>query len=212
MPIAVPRIRQLVPLLLAVTLATCAKKGEGEACTSDSECEDGLTCDRHGRESGTCYRPHGHGPANGTDAGGTALDGGAGADGSSGGTGGSSPAAADAGGAGGMVGTDAPPVSPDVLPDAPSPTLDAPPPDRAPETSAANACVSYCECMMQSCSTQNGYPFASNAACIARCDQLTELQRSCWSRFCTMAGMQSQSMRGHTCEHAWGELGTGECQ
>jgi hypothetical protein len=202
MSIAVPRIRQLVPLLFAIALGSCAKKGEGEVCKSDSECEDGLTCDRHGRETGKCYKPHGHAPPNETDAGGIALDAGASADGSS---------------SDGMGAKDAPPVSPDVPPDAPSATPDAPPPDAprpdsTPDTSAANACVTYCECMMQACSTQNGYPFASNAACLARCDQFTEPQRSCWSRFCTMAGMQSQSMRSHTCEHAWGELGTGECQ
>jgi hypothetical protein len=216
------RSMQFVALVLVLVTSGCEKKGEGEVCESDSECASGLVCDKHGRATGKCYPPHGHGTM---DAGSTAGTGGGtggsgtgggGASGSAGtgGGGASGSGGADAAGGGGTGGADAAPANPDVPgTDVAAPKPDAAP-DRTPDTGGgpSEACVSYCQCMMQYCSTQNGYPFASNSACLTRCGQFSQAERTCWARFCTMAGMQSPGMRGHNCEHAWGELGSSECQ
>lgn len=193
------------PSLAALTvsllfLAACAKKGEGEPCSSNSECASGLTCDKHGQATGKCRGPH-HEPL--SDSGVTAPDSSA-----IGGTGGTT-AGPDA--AGGAAGADAATSNSDTAspPDTATIPVDAAP-DRAPDTGASN-CASYCMCMMQSCAGVNGYPFANNAACLTRCGQFKEMELTCFSRFCSMAAMQNQSAREHTCEHAWAALGAAEC-
>ena len=203
-------------LFLVVAVSSCEKKGEGEVCTDNDECASGLTCDKHGRETGKCYAPHGHGPAtdaaagpdapstqpDGSSSAGTGGSGGAdggGGVGGSGGTGGSG----GAGESGGSAGPDAGAASPDA-----AALADAP----ADSSSASAACTMYCQCMTTSCSTQTGYPWASSAACLQACGGFSEAQQTCWSRYCSMAAMQAESARGHACEHAWGGHGLDECQ
>jgi hypothetical protein len=165
-------------------LAACAKKGEGEPCTSDSECTSGLACDKHGGSSGKCRTPHGHGSNNDAAA---------------------------------TVPPDAGATVPDTV--ASTPDLAAPGPDTAapardtaaPAPDAGVTCAAYCQCLTQTCANQAGYPHASQAACVTACEKLTDVQLTCWQRFCTTAAMLPGD-RSRQCEHAWGELGSAECQ
>jgi hypothetical protein len=189
----------LVGLILVLAPTACAKKGEGEICESDSECKSGLSCDKHGQKTGKCRPPH-HDPVPMVDAGPVTPDALAGSGGSAG-TGGS-------GGSGGAGGADA-------GPDTAGPEVAAPADasaDLTPDGGLNEACATYCQCMAQSCSMVSGYPFATSISCMTACFQFTEQERTCWGKFCTMAAGQMGSAREHTCEHAWGELGTAECQ
>jgi hypothetical protein len=189
-------------LPLVVLLSSCAKKAEGEACTDDGECASGLVCDTHGRETGRCLEPHGHGGSGGMDA------------------------SADAAASDGPVTPDAP--SPDsaasppvdagtaATPDAPgdrAPDAGAPSPDSAaPDASSATAaCESYCGCMEQNCRMVITLPWANRAACLTACGGFSEMERTCFTNFCMNVPTVSAGERAHTCEHGAGALGSGEC-
>jgi hypothetical protein len=191
----------LVPLALS---ASCQKKGEGEVCEDDGECASGLLCDKHGKPTGKCLKPH-HGPGE--------ADGSAGADAASPDTKPAvdAPATVDtAPGGSPDAATSATPDSaaPDRAPDTTPPTPDATVP---PDATAGMACEAYCTCMEQNCRMLS-YPWANRAACLTACGQFSELQRTCFTNFCMSVPMVGQGEREHTCEHGAGELGTGECQ
>jgi hypothetical protein len=189
----------LVPLVLA----SCQKKGEGEVCSDDDECASGLTCDKHGRPTGKCLKPHHGEPGAGADAA-TAdtrpvdapstVDAGPGADAATAGTGPDSQPA------------DSQPA--DTAADASAP----PSPDAAaPDAAMGNqACEAYCTCMEQSCRTL-AYPWADRAACLTACGRFSATERTCFANFCTQASMMGQAAREHSCEHAAGALGAAEC-
>jgi len=187
--------------LLLGLFTACAKKGEGEPCSSTSECASGLTCDRHGQKTGKCLGEHGHGTTPQADAA-AVLDSGA-----TGGTGGGQ-VGADA--AGGATATEVAPAAPDAAAEV-APAADTRPDTGGSDSGGSQACAAYCQCMAKDCAKSPGYPFATEAACLTRCGQLTAQELSCWSGFCAMAGMQSPALKEHTCEHAWGAHGTGEC-
>jgi hypothetical protein len=189
----------LLGLILVLAPTACAKKGEGEICESDSECKSGLSCDKHGQKTGKCRPPH-HDPVPTVDAGAdaTAGSGGSAGTGGTGGTGGS------AGAGGADAGPDA--AGPDATASADASA------DTTPDSGLTEACTSYCQCLMQSCAMVSGYPFTASGSCMTACLKLTEQERTCWGKFCTMAAGQMGSAREHTCEHAWGELGNAECQ
>lgn len=83
----------------------------------------------------------------------------------------------------------------------PQPAADAAP--------ASPACASLCACLASTCTTYAGYPFAASGACEASCAALGEAERTCYPKWCAKAKVTPSK---HLCEHAWGELGTAECE
>jgi hypothetical protein len=77
---------------------------------------------------------------------------------------------------------------------------DAAPPDPA--------CTPYCACMDSTCRTLKGYPFANVGACLAACGAMTAEERTCYPKWCRLAETTPTT---HLCDHAWGRLGTAEC-
>ncbi len=190
----------LVPLLLVI--ASCEKKGEGEGCTEDSECASGLTCDKHGRETGKCLAPHhGHGGASDASATGDAAIPDAGAAGAP------APDAATSGATDGPTVTPDSAVAPDGAPDTSPPTPDAAP---TPPDALASPCEAYCTCMEQNCRMVS-YPWANRAACLTACGAFSAPARTCFTTFCMSVPTVSAGEREHTCEHGSGELGAAEC-
>jgi hypothetical protein len=197
--------------LVAIYLALgpgCEKKADGEACRSDGECASGLVCDKHGRQTGVCHKPHGHTLPPLPDAsadGPPEPDAGSPAD---------TLVVAEAGppiGRDGAVSSSAPDTGQTGggVPDTAPPPPDAAPP--GPDASLATlACQAYCTCMERNC-RMLAYPWPSRAACLTACRGFSDSARSCFSRFCMAVPMAEAAEREHTCEHGAGELGEGEC-
>lgn len=95
-----------------------------------------------------------------------------------------------------------------ICPELDAGTSDAGGSDAAGDASA-DACVSYCECMLPTCGEQLGGDFADNAACLARCATFDATELSCWSGFCDTA--RAGTSVSHNCDHAAGALGLDEC-
>lgn len=76
--------------------------------------------------------------------------------------------------------------------------------------SGSPECEAYCGCVVPTCETEPGYPFADETACFDFCAERTAEELSCWMGFCD-AVATSPGLELHLCEHAWGELGLNEC-
>ena len=72
-------------------------------------------------------------------------------------------------------------------------------------------CDMQCTCLVDTCSTQVGYPFADTPACLATCERDLSPKLKCFHSFCTFAATLEGDFRQHNCEHAWGGLGVAEC-
>ena len=69
-------------------------------------------------------------------------------------------------------------------------------------------CISYCNCMKETCSSYEKYPYENKDQCLLACSKFNEQETSCWSYFCAL---NDSSMQEHLCEHSWGEFGFDEC-
>lgn len=75
---------------------------------------------------------------------------------------------------------------------------------------SGDMCTPWCECLTETCSTQNGYPFTSTADCVTKCPILSADEKACLPKWCEQA--KTLANKTHTCEHAWGMYGTDECE
>jgi hypothetical protein len=89
-------------------------------------------------------------------------------------------------------------------------STDAPASSDAPAVDAGDICTPYCECLLPTCSSQTGFPFASVDACKTQCATLGTAEKVCWPKWCEKA--KTLTNKTHTCEHAWGKLGLDECE
>jgi|GEM_PF-3561322 len=78
-------------------------------------------------------------------------------------------------------------------------------------STADPACTALCRCLGTTCSGVAGYPFADEAACLSKCASLGAEEKACFPKWCAKAESASGSSATHFCEHAWGKLGTNEC-
>ncbi len=90
-------------------------------------------------------------------------------------------------------------------------------PDARDAGDAADApvtCASYCACMSLQCGSLAGYPFADDAACLARCGGFAPAALACYAYFCddTRKWSAYPTLVQHECDHALGTYGvTAEC-
>lgn len=94
-------------------------------------------------------------------------------------------------------------------------------PDAAPTSADAGAvgdaadaapdpvCAALCDCLGTTCAAVENYPFPDRAACLAACAPLGPTEKTCFPKWCAKAAAGSSPK--HECEHAWGKLGTVEC-
>lgn len=93
-----------------------------------------------------------------------------------------------------------------------SSTPDVDPGDASTDTGDAApdpVCTSYCQCLTDTCATQNGYPFGAAGSCLAACSKMSAAEKKCWPGFCEQA--KNGVSKEHNCEHAWGKLDLEEC-
>lgn len=81
--------------------------------------------------------------------------------------------------------------------------------DASADAGRAPACVTYCECMKDHCSSVVNYPFSEERVCYDACATFSEAERSCFTHFCQDAA--DAGARDHACDHASSRLGTAEC-
>lgn len=86
---------------------------------------------------------------------------------------------------------------------------DAAPPDAAPDAAIDPACTALCDCLGATCSAVTNYPYADTAACLHGCSTLSVEAKTCYPKWCAKA--KAEASPAHFCEHAWGKLGTVEC-
>lgn len=73
-----------------------------------------------------------------------------------------------------------------------------------------NPCEAHCVCLMQTCAAETGYPFPTPEECKTTCNGWTKEEKICLPKWCLKA--KDVANKTHLCEHAWGELGTDECE
>jgi hypothetical protein len=57
----------------------------------------------------------------------------------------------------------------------------------APGDVEQDPCPAHCACMVETCSSQPGYPCADESQCLAACAAHTSEQKECWPKFCARA-------------------------
>jgi hypothetical protein len=72
------------------------------------------------------------------------------------------------------------------------------------------SCEAHCMCLMQTCATEMGYPFPTAEQCKTTCNGWTAEEKICLPKWCIKA--KDVANKTHLCEHAWGKLGTDECE
>jgi hypothetical protein len=74
-----------------------------------------------------------------------------------------------------------------------------------------NPCEAHCACLMETCATETGYPFTAGVEqCKTTCNGWTKEEKVCLPKWCIKA--KTAGAKTHFCEHAWGQLGTDECE
>lgn len=69
---------------------------------------------------------------------------------------------------------------------------------------AREACAAYCACMTSTCATEQGYPFADEAACLSACAGFVAESRACYAAACEEA--KGLDEKEHGCVHASGTV------
>jgi hypothetical protein len=85
----------------------------------------------------------------------------------------------------------------------------AAPLDAAADAAADPACTALCDCLGTTCAAVANYPFPDASACLAACAAFSTEEKTCFPKWCAKAAAAPSP--GHSCEHAWGKLGTVEC-
>jgi hypothetical protein len=86
---------------------------------------------------------------------------------------------------------------------------DAAPVDAADAAAVDPACTALCECLGTTCAAVANYPFPDRAGCLTACASFSSEEKTCFPKWCAKGAATSSP--GHACEHAWGKLGTVEC-
>ncbi|MGZ3421474.1 MAG: hypothetical protein ACXVEE_26595 [Polyangiales bacterium] len=77
---------------------------------------------------------------------------------------------------------------------------------------ADSSCTAFCACMSTTCVTEASYPFPDVASCESWCSKRSDLERTCFARFCVEASTtKGPAIKTHDCEHAAGAWGLLEC-
>lgn len=79
----------------------------------------------------------------------------------------------------------------------------------AADAAADAVCTAYCDCLGTTCGALTNYPYPDAAACSKACSSLSAEEKECFPKWCAKAEAASAPL--HFCEHAWGKLGTVEC-
>jgi hypothetical protein len=102
----------------------------------------------------------------------------------------------------------------DATPDATESAIDAPP-DLARDITWIDAdpsCSAFCACMSKTCVSEKSYPFPDVPSCESWCSKRSDLERTCFARFCQEAeATKGPEIKTHDCEHASGAWGLLEC-
>lgn len=78
-----------------------------------------------------------------------------------------------------------------------------------PVVSTEPGCIAYCGCLDTTCREVEYYPYPDVSACLRACSTLSNEAKTCLPKWCAKA--QASPSPAHSCEHAWGKLGTVEC-